>query len=57
MIEPQLRTWDWAAVKVIVEEAGGRTTQLDGSPVKDHRSVLSTNGLLHDEVMERLRSV
>jgi histidinol-phosphatase len=56
MIEPQLRTWDWAAVKVIVEEAGGRITQLDGSPVEDTKSVLSTNGLLHDHVVERFRS-
>jgi histidinol-phosphatase len=56
MIEPQLRTWDWAAVKVIVEEAGGRMTQLDGSPVKDRMSVLSTNGLLHDEIITRFRA-
>ncbi len=56
MIEPQLRTWDWAAVKVIVEEAGGRMTQLDGSPVADRQSVLSTNGLLHDRIVARFRA-
>ena len=55
MIEPQLRTWDWAAVKVIVEEAGGRITQLDGSPLEDTKSVLTTNGHLHDEIVARLR--
>jgi histidinol-phosphatase len=53
MIEPQLRTWDWAAVKVIVEEAGGQMTQLDGGAVEDRMSVLSTNGLLHDEIVSR----
>ena len=54
MIEPELRIWDWAALKVIVEEAGGRITQLDGSPPVDHGSVISSNGLLHDEVLVRL---
>jgi histidinol-phosphatase len=53
MVEIALRTWDWAAVKVIVEEAGGRVTQIDGSPVADHSSVLATNGLLHGEVLAR----
>jgi histidinol-phosphatase len=54
MVEVALRTWDWAAVKVIVEEAGGRVTQIDGSPVADRSSVLATNGLLHDELVARL---
>ncbi len=54
MVEPQLRTWDWAAVKVIVEEAGGRISQIDGSPLTDHGSVLTTNGLLHDDLRSRL---
>ena len=53
MVEVALRTWDWAAVKVIVEEAGGRVTQIDGSPVVDGSSVLATNGALHDELIAR----
>jgi histidinol-phosphatase len=35
MVESRLRIWDWAALKVIVEEAGGRMTQIDGSEVGD----------------------
>jgi histidinol-phosphatase len=54
MMEEELRIWDWAAVKVVVEEAGGRVTQLDGSPLSDGGSVLTTNGVLHDELVARL---
>ena len=55
MLEPSLRTWDWAALKVIVEEAGGRMTSLEGGPMTDHGSALTTNGLVHDELVARLR--
>ena len=50
MVELELRVWDTTAVQVVVEEAGGRMTALDGSPLRDHSGGLSTNGLLHDEV-------
>jgi histidinol-phosphatase len=53
--EPGLATWDWAALRVIVEEAGGRMSAFDGSPLEHGGSVLTTNGLLHDEVLARLR--
>jgi histidinol-phosphatase len=51
MIEPELNIWDYAAFQVIVEEAGGRVTQLDGSPTRHLGSVVSSNGLLHDEIL------
>ena len=35
MIDPTVRTWDTTAVEVIVREAGGTITQLDGSPLAD----------------------
>jgi histidinol-phosphatase len=54
MMEEELRIWDWAAVQVLVEEAGGRVTRFDGSPLSDGGSVLTTNGVLHDELMTRL---
>ena len=44
MIEPELNIWDYAAFQVVVEEAGGRVTQLDGSPTRDGGSVVSSNG-------------
>jgi histidinol-phosphatase len=56
MLEAELNTWDFAAVQVVVQEAGGRMTQLDGSPVEHGHSVLSTNGVLHDEIVARLRT-
>jgi histidinol-phosphatase len=54
MLEPELRTWDFTALAVIVREAGGRMTQLDGSPLADRGSALTTNGALHDRVVELL---
>ena len=54
MIELELATWDFAALKVIVEEAGGKISQFDGSALIHGGTVLSTNGLLHQEVVARL---
>jgi histidinol-phosphatase len=48
--------WDIAAVRVIVEAAGGRCTDLDGGPALTSGSLVSTNGLLHEEVLRRLRA-
>lgn len=53
-VDPQVSLWDLAAVQVIVEEAGGRFTDLAGRRRPDGGSGLSTNGLLHDEVLRRL---
>jgi myo-inositol-1(or 4)-monophosphatase len=55
--EDELQPWDWAAGALLVEEAGGRVTQLDGRPLTAHRSTfLATNGLLHDELIAFLAS-
>jgi histidinol-phosphatase len=54
MVEPALRVWDWAAITVIVEESGGRVTTFDGEPPSDGSSILTSNGVLHDEVVGRL---
>jgi histidinol-phosphatase len=54
-IEPTVAAWDVAAVQVIVEEAGGRFTDLRGEARYDGGSALSTNGLLHDTVLESFR--
>ncbi|MEA2239139.1 MAG: histidinol-phosphatase [Thermoanaerobaculia bacterium] len=50
-VEPEVAHWDMAAVKVIVEEAGGRFTNLRGEARADGGSGVSTNGLLHDDVL------
>ena len=54
-VEPEVSVWDVAAVQVIVEEAGGRFTDLSGAARPDGGSAVSTNALLHDEVLAALR--
>jgi histidinol-phosphatase len=53
-VEPDVSLWDLAAVQVIVEEAGGRFTDLAGEARADGGSAVSTNGLLHAEVLAAL---
>jgi histidinol-phosphatase len=50
-LEMEVNLWDLASVKVLIEEAGGRFTDLAGRPTPAGGSSLSTNGLLHDEVL------
>jgi len=54
-VEPRLAPWDMAPLQIIVEEAGGRFTDVRGNARYDGGSGLSTNGLLHDAVLEALR--
>jgi histidinol-phosphatase len=50
-VEPIVSLWDLAAVQIIVEEAGGRFSSLDGVRGAGEGSALSTNGLLHDAAL------
>ncbi|MGF1478277.1 MAG: 3'(2'),5'-bisphosphate nucleotidase [Cyanophyceae cyanobacterium] len=51
--------WDHAAGAIIVEEAGGRVTDLDGQPLKfscgaklaQNRGIVASNGLIHEQVL------
>ena len=43
--------WDLAAVRIVVEEAGGRFSDATGLARIDGRSAVSSNGLLHDELL------
>jgi histidinol-phosphatase len=52
--EPEVTLWDLAAIQVIVEEAGGRFTDLAGNATADGGSAVSSNGLLHDAVLSSL---
>ncbi|MBM4219730.1 MAG: inositol-phosphate phosphatase [Gammaproteobacteria bacterium] len=55
VLESDINILDIAALTVIVEEAGGHVTDLEGKPVGlETRSILATNGLLHDEILEVL---
>lgn len=52
--------WDHAAGKIVVEEAGGNVTDVDGKPLRfgigprlaENRGVIATNGRLHTRVVE-----
>jgi myo-inositol-1(or 4)-monophosphatase len=50
--ERDLKPWDIAAGALIVAEAGGRITNMDGQPFASRgRDVLASNGLLHDDML------
>ena len=54
--EPAVSLWDLAALQIIVEEAGGVFTDLEGNAAPDGGSVVCTNARLHQEVLDRLAS-
>jgi histidinol-phosphatase len=54
MVEPELSLWDVAALIPIVNEAGGRFTDLDGRPGPGGGSAIASNGHLHEDVLTRL---
>ncbi len=52
--EPDLKIYDIAALVPIVEEAGGRFTDLSGELTPDSSTVLATNGLIHEAIRAAL---
>lgn len=52
--EPEVSLWDLAALDVLVREAGGSFTGLDGTPGPGTGSAVATNGLLHPAVLAAL---
>jgi len=53
--EYKLHAWDVAAGFLIIIEAGGRATRLDGNPLSIYdRQILASNGLVHDEMVQIL---
>ncbi|TDC65020.1 histidinol-phosphatase [Streptomyces hainanensis] len=52
--EPELSLWDMAAPAIVVTEAGGRFTGLDGREGPHGGNAAASNGLLHDELLRRL---
>jgi fructose-1,6-bisphosphatase/inositol monophosphatase family enzyme len=50
--------WDVAAVKIIVEEAGGKVTDLNGKEQRYDQPIngaIISNGILHDEIFEAVK--
>ncbi len=63
-LSPRSKIWDTCAPQIILEEAGGRLTDLFGSPIRcdqpdvqNHNGVLATNGSAHFETVTRLRPI
>jgi 3'(2'), 5'-bisphosphate nucleotidase len=59
------KIWDQAAGSIILEEAGGQISDLDGKPLdfttgralNNNRGILASNGRLHDAALEALQKV
>ncbi len=56
MIDPQMNVWDCAALKPIIEEAGGSFTDWRGTPTIYGGESLATNGHLQEQVLDITRS-
>ena len=56
MLEYGVKPWDMAAPHLIVTEAGGRMTDLQGRPSWSGPQAVSTNGLLHNHVLALLET-
>lgn len=61
-LSPRTKFWDTCAPQIILEEAGGRLTDLFGqrityntADVQNHNGILATNGAAHREAVETLR--
>lgn len=55
MLEGEIASYDIAALMVIVEEAGGRMTDIDGVARIDAGHCITSNGAMHDLVLRILR--
>ncbi|GAA1480769.1 histidinol-phosphatase [Gordonia sinesedis] len=52
--EPEVSLWDLAPLDILVREAGGRFTALDGTDGPGGGSAVASNGLVHDDVLDAL---
>jgi histidinol-phosphatase len=55
MVEHGVHIWDVAALQPIIEEAGGRFTDWEGTPTIHRPDVLTSNGHVHDEILRMFR--
>jgi histidinol-phosphatase len=53
-IEAGVKIWDLAPLQILVEEAGGRFTDLSGNPTHTAGECLATNGLVHEHLLQAL---
>ena len=51
-IQSEINIWDFAACALVVQEAGGKITQLDGKNVGlKTRAIIASNGKIHGELI------
>lgn len=55
MLETDVKPWDLAALQVIVEEAGGRFTDVEGNATIYGGSAVASNGHVHDAILRVVR--
>jgi len=63
-LSPRTKLWDICAPQIILEEAGGKLTDIFGSrarydieDLQNHNGILASNGVAHDEAVKRLRPI
>jgi histidinol-phosphatase len=56
MVETDVKPWDLAPMKILIEEAGGKFTDFRGEPTIYSGTVLASNGLLHERARALLRA-
>ncbi len=61
-LSPRTKFWDSCAPQIILEEAGGKLTDLFGEKIRydlkdvqNHNGILATNGVIHDKTLEHLK--
>ncbi len=55
--EASLKPWDTRAAALILEEAGGKVTRMDGTAWDPYKEdIVASNGIIHDEILKVLRS-
>jgi histidinol phosphatase-like enzyme (inositol monophosphatase family) len=55
MVDPIVNPWDIAAIKPVIEEAGGRFTNWEGVATAKSRNAIGSNGRIHDRILAMLR--
>jgi histidinol-phosphatase len=56
MVESELKIWDLAGPRAVLQHAGARLTDMLGGDDMPDRGVVATNGHIHDEVLAGLKA-
>jgi 3'(2'), 5'-bisphosphate nucleotidase len=63
-LSPRTKIWDTCAPQIILEEAGGKLTDIFGSRMRydiadlqNHNGIVASNGVKHEEVIKRLKPI